>query len=175
VARAREVLSQAPSIDPTRARAHVFYAKVLRTDGDYDGALEHLRTVLAQYPKDRVALNEAGRILFLQRKFQDAIAMLQRVIAIDPEDLQANYNLALCYRGLGKNELAADYEKRYVRFKADESSQSLTGNYRRTHPEDNNERQSIHEHESVPLGAVARTPSVAKRRTPVPNSAVQGQ
>jgi tetratricopeptide (TPR) repeat protein len=152
VERAREVLKRALAIDPKLARAHYFYARVLRTDGDYDGALQHLKTVLAQYPKDRVVLNEAGRILFLQRKFKDATDQLQQVIAIDPEDLQANYNLALCYRGLGKNELAADYEKRYLRFKADESAQALTGNYRRTHPEDNNERQSIHEHESIALG-----------------------
>jgi len=29
----------------------------------------------------------------------------------------------------------------------------LTGAYRQSHPEDNNERQSIHEHISVPLQA----------------------
>jgi hypothetical protein len=39
-----------------------------------------------------------------------------------------------------------------MRFKADESAQALTGNYRRLHPEDNNERQSIHEHTSILLG-----------------------
>jgi Tfp pilus assembly protein PilF len=160
VERAREVLQRALAIDPKLARAHYFYARVLRTDGNYDGALQHLKIVLVQYPRDRVVLNEAGRILFLQRKFKDAVGELRQVIAIDPEDLQANYNLALCYRGLGQNELAADYEKRYVRFKADESSQALTGEYRRTHPEDNNERQSIHEHESIPLGKAVKAATV---------------
>jgi tetratricopeptide (TPR) repeat protein len=164
VERAREVVKRALTIAPNLARAHFFYARVLRTDGDYDGALQHLKIVLAQYPKDRVVLNEAGRILFLQRKFNESINQLQQVIAIDPEDLQANYNLALCYRGLGKNDVSADYEKRYLRFKADESSQALTGEYRRKHPEDNNERQSIHEHESVPLGKVAKS---APARPPV--------
>jgi hypothetical protein len=38
-----------------------------------------------------------------------------------------------------------------MRFKADESSQAITGPYRQLHPEDNNERQSIHEHVSVAL------------------------
>ena len=164
VERGREVVKRALTIAPNLARAHFFYARVLRTDGDYDGALQHLKIVLAQYPKDRVVLNEAGRILFLQRKFNESIDQLQQVIAIDPEDLQANYNLALCYRGLGKNDVSADYEKRYLRFKADESSQALTGEYRRKHPEDNNERQSIHEHESVPLGKVAKS---APARPPV--------
>jgi hypothetical protein len=76
---------------------------------------------------------------------------LQSVLTIDPEDLQAHYNLMLCYSGLGDEKLAKEHEARYVRFKADESSQAITGPYRQKHPEDNNERQAIHEHVSVPL------------------------
>jgi hypothetical protein len=38
-----------------------------------------------------------------------------------------------------------------LRFKADEASQAITGTYRQAHPEDNNERQLIHEHVSVTL------------------------
>ncbi len=150
--RARMVLQRALSLSPDLARANFFYARVLRTEGDYDGALAHLRKVIAQYPKDRVVRNEAGRVLFLQRKYSEALAQLKEAIAVDPEDLQANYNLMLCYKGLGDNEKAAQYEKLYLRFKADESSQTITGPYRRLHPEDNNERQAIHEHVSAPLG-----------------------
>ena len=53
--------------------------------------------------------------------------------------------------GLGNGRLAKEHQVRYLRFKADESSQAITGPYRQLHPEDNNERQSIHEHVSVPL------------------------
>jgi len=42
---------------------------------------------------------------------------------------------------------------RYLRFKADEAAQAITGPYRQAHPADNNERQPIHEHSSVVLGA----------------------
>ena len=45
--------------------------------------------------------NDFSRILFLQRKYQEAVKTLQSVLAIDPEDLQAHYNLMLCYNGLG--------------------------------------------------------------------------
>ena len=37
------------------------------------------------------------------------------------------------------------------RFKADEASQAVTAKLRALSPEDNNERQQIHEHESVKL------------------------
>src|SRR3954452_17298648 len=68
MARARTVLEKALGISPKLARANFFYAKVLRSDGNYEGAAQRLRIVLDQYPRDRVALNDLGRILFLQRK-----------------------------------------------------------------------------------------------------------
>jgi len=69
--------------------------------------------------------------------------------------LQAHYNLMLCYKGLGDEKQAREHETRYLRFKADEASQAITGPYRQLNPEDNNERQAIHEHVSVPLPAGA--------------------
>jgi hypothetical protein len=62
-----------------------------------------------------------------------------------------HYTLMLCYRGLGNAPAAAREEKLFRRFKADESSQSITERRRRLSPEDNNERQPIHDHESAPL------------------------
>ena len=152
--RARTVLEKALSLSPELARAHFFYAKVLRSDGRYDEAADHLRKVVAQYPRDRVALNDLGRILFLKRKYADAVKVLQSVLAVDPEDLQAHYNLMLCYNGLGNEKQAREHQQRYMRFKADESAQAITGPYRQLNPEDNNERQSIHEHVSVPLTSI---------------------
>ncbi len=149
--RARTVLDKALALSPKLARSNYFYSRVLRSEGDYDGAIQHLQIVLAQYPRDRVALNDLGRIYFLQRKYSEAIATLERVLAIDPEDLQAQYNLMLCYSGLGDEKDAHEHEVRYLRFKANEASQEITGPYRRLHPDDNNERQAIHEHVSVPL------------------------
>jgi hypothetical protein len=76
------------------------------------------------------------------------------VLEVDPEDLQAHYNLMLCYNGLGNEKLAHEHQVRYLRFKADESAQAITGPYRQLNPEDNNERQNIHEHVSVALPGV---------------------
>ncbi|MGC2245755.1 MAG: tetratricopeptide repeat protein [Terriglobales bacterium] len=149
--RARSVLEKALAINPKLARANFFYASLMKTTGDYDQAIAHLQIVLAQYPRDRVTLNNLGRIYFLQRKYAEAVTVLQRVMAVDPEDLQAHYNLMLCYNGLGDEKMAKEHQERYLRFKAYEASQTITGPYRLLHPEDNNERQSIHEHVSVPL------------------------
>ena len=157
---AEQVLRKALEIDPALAKTHFFLATVLKARGQYDEALEHLRAAAAKYPRDRVVLNQMGRVLFLQRRYKDAIAELQKVLAIDPEDLQAHYNLMLSWQGLGDAANASREQALYKRFKADESAQFITGPYRQLHPDDNNERQSIHEHVS------ARPPSPAAPRTP---------
>jgi len=166
----RAVLEKALSLSPDLARAHFFYAKVMRADGNYARAADHLRKVLAQYPRDRVALNDLGRILFLQRKYSEAVKVLESVLGIDPEDLQAHYNLMLCYNGLGDDKKAKEHQVRYLRFKADEAAQAITGPYRQLNPEDNNERQAIHEHVSVPL-PISVTGRSAERRSPHATSA----
>jgi len=173
----RRVLERALQLAPNLARANYFFARVLRAEGKYEEAASRLQTVVAQYPRDRVALNDLGRIFFLERNYSDAIATLQRVLSIDPEDLQAHYNLMLSYQGMGEAEKAKREQQLYLRFKADESAQALTGVYRQTHPEDNNERQLIHQHESAPLQPTSAKPA---RRVPMQRAsskalATQGQ
>ncbi len=69
----------------------------------------------------------------------------------------------LCYKGMGDAAKAAEYEKLYLRFKADESAQVITGPYRRLHPDDNNERQLIHEHGSAPLTPAKARANIAEK------------
>jgi len=165
---ARVVLAKALALKPGLARANFFYARILKEEGNYDEAISRLRGVLAQYPRDRVVRNEVGRILFLQKKYAEAVAEFDQTLSIDSEDLQAHYNLMLCYSGLGDETRANEHKERYLRFKADESSQAITGPYRQAHPEDNNERQLIHEHVSVALNPPAKT---GKRAAALPATA----
>jgi len=160
---ARKVLEKSLVIDARLARTNFFYARALKEDGDYDGAITHLRTVLEQFPRDRVVRNELGRVLFLQKRYADAVKEFRQTLSIDPEDLQAHYNLMLCYNGLGDDAKANEHKTRYLRFKADESAQAITGPYRQTHPDDNNERQAIHEHVSVALAAAQTKKAIAAR------------
>jgi len=146
-AEAKKWLAEALRLEPGLGRAHFFQGLALKADGDYDGALREFETVAAQYPRDRVTLNQAGRMNFLKRDYKTAVEWFKRTVAIDPEDVSAHYNLMLCYRGLNNAEASAAEEKLYLRFKADETAQTRTGDYRRDHPVDNNERQPIHLHE----------------------------
>lgn len=159
---AKAVLLKALELKPGLARANYFYARVLKEEGKYDDAAKTLQAVLVQFPRDRVVHNELGRVYFLQKRYQDSIQEFQQTLSVDPEDLQANYNLMLCYSGLGDEARANAHKERYLRFKADEASQALTGAYRQSHPEDNNERQSVHEHLSVALQPPTKKSAQAK-------------
>jgi len=153
---ARPFLEKALQLSPKLARAEFFLASIQKTAGDYDGALTSLAEARRQYPRDRVVVDQIGRVMFLQRRYAEAVAVFKDALTVDPEDLQAHYNLMLCYRGLGQNENAGREQKLFLRFKADESSQSLTEKPRFENPEENNERQSIHDHDALPPVTVKR-------------------
>jgi len=162
-----KVLEKSLAINPQLARTNYFYARALKEDGDYDGAMTHLRIVLAQFPRDRVVRNELGRVLFLQKRYADAVKEFQQTLSIDPEDLQAHYNLMLCYNGLGDDANANKHQSALSAVQGDESAASHHWAVRQTHPEDNNERQAIHEHVSV---ALAPAP---QKKTPSPKVAAK--
>jgi Flp pilus assembly protein TadD len=144
--RARTYVDKALKLSPRLARAEFFLSQIQKAAGDYDGAIRSLTDCAAQYPRDRVVLNQIGRVLFLQRRYQEAAEAFGRTLGVDAEDVQAHYNLMLCYRGLRQNELADREQKLFLRFKADESAQAITAKQRLLSPEDNNERQPIHDH-----------------------------
>jgi tetratricopeptide (TPR) repeat protein len=161
---AKPYIAEALKRDRSLGRIHFFKAMIEKADGDFAAALASLTIVAEKYPRDRVVLNQMARILFLERQYAKALTYLERVARVDPEDLQMHYTAMLCYRGLGNEELAAREEQLFTRFKAEEASQAITGTRRMISPEDNNERQQIHEHDSVRLdGHTSRATSPKAR------------
>jgi tetratricopeptide (TPR) repeat protein len=152
LAAARPFLERALRLGPGLGRVHFFLAMLEKGEGRYDAALAELRATAELFPRDRVVLNQVGRVLFLAHRYAEALAALDRVCAIDPEDVQAHYTAMLCARALGDRARETREATLFRRFKADDSAQALTAARRRLSPEDNNERQAIHEHDSVPLG-----------------------
>lgn len=150
---ARPFVERALKISPKLGRALFFRAMIEKAAGDYPGAEASLRAVAEQYPRDRVVQNQLARVLFLERRFKESLEVLEQVRSIDPEDVQMHYTAMLAARALGDTARAEREAKLFRRFKAEEAAQSITETRRRLSPEDNSERQTIHEHESAPLPA----------------------
>ena len=137
------MLQQALTLSPKLAKTHFFLGTVLKTLRPLRRGDRAPAAAAAQYPRDRVVLNQLGRVLFLQRQYRRRPSpRFRQVLPIDPEDLQAHYNLMLCYQRAGQHRARGARTKLYERFKADESAQAITGPYRQLHADDNNERQS---------------------------------
>lgn len=158
---AKPFIAEALTRNNTLGRIHFFKAMIEKADGDFPAALSSLERVAREYPRDRVVLNQMARILFLDRRYADALATLDRVAQVDPEDVQMHYTAMLAARGLGDNARAAREETLFLRFKADESAQAITAGPRLSSAEDNNERQPIHEHDTMRL---AESPRAAGSR-----------
>ena len=171
---AKPYIKKAMEIDGKLARVYYFKGLIEKADGDYDAALTSLRTAESMYPRDRVVLNQIATILFRKRQYAEALKVLDRICLVDPEDLHMHYTAMLCYRGLQDNEKAAREQKLFQRFKAEESSQSITAKRRLVSPEDNNERQQIHDHDSVALQAPLQKPSHVTKNRQAPTADLGG-
>ena len=149
---AKPYIAKALAINPELGRIWFFNAAIQKADGDYDGALAIPGEDARQVPAGPRGAEPDRRLLFLKRDYAGAVAVLRQVAGVDPEDVQMHYTLMLCYRGLGDEAAAGREEQLFRRFKADEASQAITERRRRQKPEDNNERQAVHEHESAVKG-----------------------
>ncbi len=144
--KAFEIQKTLPLKNPHRAKVHYFYALIQESYGNYDTAIQHLQQAASQFPRDTRVRNVLGRMHFLKRDYETALTHFQKTLAVDPEDLDAHYNMMRCYRALKNPSMAAKAHKLYMRFKADESADQITGIPRRADPNANRERQPIHEH-----------------------------
>jgi len=158
---AKPFIDRAMAINPHLGRVYYFKALTQKADGDYDGAVASLRVTASMYPRDRVVQNQIGRLLFLKRDYAGAVSAFTAALAVDPEDLQAHYNLMLCYRGLGDLAKMQREQTLFQRFKANEAAQSITQKPLLLSPEDNNERQPIHDHDNALPGPARRQGAVA--------------
>jgi len=160
-AEARKVLEKSLAIDSRLARTNFFYARVLKEDGDYEArsltcgpcwnnfrATASCATSLAASCSSE-ALRRCGQ-------------EFEQTLSIDPEDLQAHYNLMLCYNGLGDDAKATN-TRRATCVSRPTNRRKPSPAHTQTHPEDNNERQAIHEHISVALAPAPRGKSPAPK------------
>ena len=152
LADAEKALTEAEKRRPGWGKNAFFRAMLEKERGQLDEALADLARVTAKFPKDRVCWNQTARVHFLKGNFAEAIAAVNKVLAIDPEDLTAHYNAMLCYKALGKKKEASDEERWYRYHKDDEKAPAVMADFRRQHPFANRESLPVHVHaESRPI------------------------
>ena len=81
---------------------------------DYTGAIRTLQQILDQYPLETEAYTRLARLLYREERPQEAIAVVQRGLAVDPEYGDLYNVLGICYLGLGRYPDAIAALQRYV-------------------------------------------------------------
>jgi Flp pilus assembly protein TadD len=130
----------------TDPRPAAFLATVYRRMGEYDRCLRILEPLAHRFPRDRLLLFDAGMAHFRSGRNAEAAETFRRMLAIDPDDVAAHYNLMLCLQRLNRIPEARREETIYRYLKEDESVRQVVGAYLRAHPTADREVQSIHEH-----------------------------
>jgi tetratricopeptide (TPR) repeat protein len=146
---AKQSLMDAERRKPGWAKTAFFRAAVAKDEARLEDAEKDLQYVLSKFPLDRVAWNNLGSIEWLAGRYPRAIEAYGKTLAIDPEDLNAHYNLMRVYRVLGDRQRAAFHEAAYRKYKEDEAGRALAADYRQDNPWDNRESLPIHVHEEA--------------------------
>lgn len=122
-----------------RAEAHL-------GEGGYGAAVVAYRRTLASFPRHRASLLGLGRALYLDGRFEAALASLDELLAIDPEARPAWYQKMLVLRALGRADEADEAEAMIEYFRVDEAAGRLTRRIRAEDPGVNAMAQDVRNH-----------------------------
>jgi tetratricopeptide repeat protein/cytochrome c554/c'-like protein len=144
---AATILDGVVTANPAMARALFQQARIFMKRGQLDQAENNFRQVLAQFPRDRMSLQQLGELCKIKRDYNGAVECYSKILAIDPEDLGAHYNLMLIYRKLGRTDEAKREGKIFADLKDDPGALALANQFLRKHPEMSNESVYWHVHD----------------------------
>jgi tetratricopeptide (TPR) repeat protein len=115
---AKAELEALVTLCPDAWQAHHDVGNVLRDLGDFGAAEAAYRTALA-LAETPGTLNHLGAVLRDQGRLDEAIAVLQRALLLDPALQDATYNLAITHLSAGRlKEGFAGYDSRFAKFNA---------------------------------------------------------
>jgi tetratricopeptide (TPR) repeat protein len=84
-----------------KAETHYYAALDLFADGDLEASLEEYRRSIEADPSFTEAMHGLTRTLQDLNRFDEAIAVAQKIAGIDPDDILAHTSLSMLYQKKG--------------------------------------------------------------------------
>lgn len=160
---AEKLVNKALELDEKNLRALFQLGRIDRVRSRLDKAEAEFKKVLETYPRDRLTLQQLGELAKIK---SDAVAPDERknqlelaknyyaqVLAIDPEDVGAHYNLMIIYQKLGRRQEAKKEAVIFKDLKDDPGVTSLASNFLQTNWNIGNESLPFHTHDLQPFRA----------------------
>lgn len=101
---ARKELQQELEIDPSNAGAQYISGELARQMQDLPAAVTYFSKAATLDPNFAEAFLDLGISLVTERKYQEAIAPLEKAVKLLPENPAGHYNLATAYQRTGRQE-----------------------------------------------------------------------
>lgn len=126
---AEKLIDAALKLDPNNFRAIYQRGRINRVAGKLDVAEADYQKVNQAYPRDRLTLQQLGELAKIKRNYTAAQNYYQQILAIDPEDSGAHYNMMLIYRKTNMKDEAAREEKIFMDLKDDPRTTDLASEF----------------------------------------------
>jgi tetratricopeptide (TPR) repeat protein len=96
-------LKESLAAQPNQVAASYYLALTYDAIGEDDRAIPVFRELLKSNPKHTPSYVKLGGILLRAHQYEDAQQNLERAVSLDPESVEAHYQLGLLLRRLGKS------------------------------------------------------------------------
>lgn len=154
---ADKLVAKALKLDADNYRAVFQSGRIDRVQSRLDEAEANFKRVLEKFPRDRMTLQQLGELAKIksdslppgERKAQLQVARnyYEQILAIDPEDVTAHYNLIIIYQKLGMREDAKKEAAIFKDLKDDPQVTSLASNFLQANWNIGNESLPFHTHD----------------------------
>jgi hypothetical protein len=170
-AEAPDALRRAAEFDPPAPEWSVlwFSGLVNKQNARFDEAIRDFRQIIEggfaqaagrgfDFSRDYRLLNELGQVLYERAKqergerrreqreglIREALAMFDRVLELDPENVTAHYNLKLLWTELGDDARAAEHAALHATYKVDDNARDRAiAKARRAYPAANRAAEAV--------------------------------
>jgi tetratricopeptide (TPR) repeat protein len=160
---AERLIDKSIGLDAGNLRAVFQAGRVDRVQSRLEDAEAKFLTVLERYPRDRMTLQQLGELAKIKadtvaaENRQDQLivarAFYEKILAIDPEDVGAHYNMMIIFQKLGMRDEARRFARRFQDLKDDQQVTSLASNFLQANWHIGNESLPFHLHDLEPFQA----------------------
>ena len=100
--------------DSGKLDAYLNLAVIFKDLGYHSRGIKFLRKALFKFDGDLRILSLLARLYYLNNQMDEAIAVLKKIAALKPDDLDTNITLGLCYEAKGQDSQAQRYFEKAI-------------------------------------------------------------
>jgi len=144
--KAEPFLRKVDEVAPRDPQRPYFWGTYFARIEEFERAAEAFEASVRAFPGDRDGWRRLGAVRYKLHEYEQALDAYLRVLAIDPEDVEAHKRRLDIYNQLGREAEAAEARRAFEKYKPDEEAEEVARDFLQQHEEINHEAQKRHVH-----------------------------